>query len=102
MGKRGNQGWSTRPKDGSPAGNRGWSTAGRAGRPKGDRPPRKNHTIRATDKEFLLIHRFVHFARDHFDAAEKMVSFLEYKDALGDFLKSDKPAKIFDFPKNKK
>lgn len=62
---------------------------------------REKFVIEATAAEFYVIHRFIHFVRDHFDAAEKMVSFLEYKDALGDFSKSDKPAKIFDFPKNK-
>ena len=83
------------------AGNQGWSTAPGAGRPKSPGPARTNRTIRATDAEYQLIKRYIDLVRDHFDAAEKMVSFLEYKDALGDFSKSDKPAKIFDFPKNK-
>ena len=63
---------------------------------------REKFVIEATAAEFYVIHRFIHFVRAHFDAAERMVSFLEYKESFGDFSKSDEPAKIFDFPKSEK
>lgn len=76
MGKRGNQGWSTRPKDGSPAGNRGWSTLGAigAGRPKGDLPPRRTHSYRANDEEHELIKRFVKITRTDIQAAAMILA----------------------------
>ena len=97
--KRGNQGWSTKGRDGSPgAGNQGWSTAPGAGRPKSPGPARTNRTIRATDDEYKLIKSFIAIVRDKPDEAKKMLDNLIF----GDFSKSDEPAKIFDFPKNKK
>lgn len=77
MGKRGNQGWSTRPRDGRPAGNRGWSTAPGAGRPKGDTSPRKNHSFRASDAEYDLVHRFILAIRADRSVATRALGDLE-------------------------
>lgn len=77
VGKRGNQGWSTKPKDGSPAGNRGWSTGPNAGRPKGDTPPRKTHSFRASDEEYVLVHRFIRIVKVNRDVAAKALTDLE-------------------------
>lgn len=72
--KRGNQGWSTKGKNGSPgAGNRGWSTAPGSGRPKSTGPERKNRTIRASDDEFLIIKGFIKIVRESPEAAERMI-----------------------------
>lgn len=74
MAKRGNQGWSTKGKNGSPgAGNQGWSTAPRAGRPKSTGPARTNRTIRATDDEYNLIKRFIVLVREQPNDAKKIL-----------------------------
>lgn len=72
--KRGNQGWSTKGRNGSPgAGNQGWSTAPGAGRPKSTGPARTNRTIRATDDEYQLIKRFIAIVRTKPETAEKIL-----------------------------
>lgn len=77
MAKRGNQGWSTRPRDGRPAGNHGWSTGPNAGRPRSDTPPRKTHSFRASDEEYELVHRFIRIVKVDRDAAIKALKNLE-------------------------
>lgn len=72
--RRGNQGWSTKGRNGSPgAGNQGWSTAPGAGRPKSPGPERKNRTIRASAEEYELIKRFIVLVREHPEKAEKIL-----------------------------
>lgn len=74
MMKRGNQGWSTKPKDGSPAGRPPLTAEQRAGR---EKDARRDRHIRATDEEYEVIKWFVHYVRHDLATAAKMVNYPE-------------------------
>lgn len=69
---RGNQGWSTRGKDGSKG----------AGRPPAPRGPRQRHTISAYKEEYALLQRFMKYVRRDPEAAERLLAFLEFSSAI--------------------
>lgn len=63
--KRGNQGWSTKPKDGS-----------HAGRPFSERGKRSNHGIRAFDDEWNVLKDFLPLLRKDIEASKEAIRWL--------------------------
>lgn len=71
---RGNQGWSTKPKDGNPTGRPKLTEAQREER---KRTGRIDRHIRATDKEYDVIRWFLHYVRHDLAQAARMVNYPE-------------------------